>query len=435
MSNAVFLRPDENGSWGTVNTITAPASNMSSLLTFQSGATALGNGNQIDVSGYSSLSIQTIISGTATISFEQSVDNTNWTAATGQSSTTGSTSNSTSASVLLRFNIGSVKYFRARISAYTSGTVDVTGYASTGSLYFVPATGTYGSIDTNSTSVNLQGVGAYNLLFDGTNWVRQRSITATADGGTGGGLATTALMAFNGTSFDRVRTVSIGDGAGTGLLAQGQYVYDASGLVWNRVVAANGVSDGNTGTKTPASALLAYNGTTFDKIRTYPTIDTTATPTGFLPAGLIAYNSNSAVYERIRTAAVDGILAGVLATNQMGWIGNSFDRVRIGKVYKYVEYLNLANATATTIWTPTTGKKFRIMGVQFGSSAAAQVSLRDGTAGAGTPFHMFKVGGADTKDFSFGNGYISNAANNVLEVYNATGSTVSVWITAWGTEE
>jgi hypothetical protein len=45
------------------------------------------------------------------------------------------------------------------------------------------------------------------------------------------------------------------------------------------------------------------------------------------------------------------------------------------------------------------------------------------------------MGGVDTKDFSFGNGYLSSAANNVLNVYNNTGSQVAVDVVVWGTEE
>ena len=118
-----------------------------------------------------------------------------------------------------------------------------------------------------------------------------------------------------------------------------------------------------------------------------------------------------------------------------GYNGSAFTQIRVGTIYKYIEYLALANATATTVWTPAASKKFRLMGVQVSSSAAATLHLRDGTAGSGTKFHSYRTGGADTKDFSFGQGYISSAANNVLEIYNATGSAVDVWITAWGTEE
>ena len=102
-------------------------------------------------------------------------------------------------------------------------------------------------------------------------------------------------------------------------------------------------------------------------------------------------------------------------------------------MYKYVEYLNLPNVTATTVWTPAAGKKFRLMGVQISSGASGSLYLRDGVGG--TAFHAYQSVGKDTKDFSFGNGYLSGLVDRVLEIYNGSGSTVSVWVTAWGTEE
>lgn len=362
MSNAVFLRPDENGNWGTVNTATIASSNMSSLLTFQSGATALGNGTAIDVSGYATLILQVTISATATVAFETSLDGINYGSVSSNSANaTGTQSNTTNAAGtgFWRFTISGVKFFRARISAYTSGTVDVIGYASTTSFSPLYATSTFGAGDTNSTSTALLGVGAYNLLYDGTNWVRQRTAS--------------------------------NDNVGNGLL--------------------------------PAFGAYGYNGTTWDKVRTVNTgqiVTTLRSSTGVEPRGDSTSDGSSGT--------------GAIATTKMGWNGATFDRVRVGKVYKYIEYLNLANATATTVWTPSAGKKFRLMGVSIsvsGTNSAAH--LRDGAGG--TIFYTVRAPGTDTKTFDFGNGYLSSAVNNVLEIYNLTGGTINVQVTAWGTEE
>ena len=308
MSNSVFLKPDENGNWGKVGT--DASGNVSQELVFQDGATAVGNGTAVDVSGYATLMLRVTISATAQVNFETSVDGTNYNAIAGMVGSTATGSN-TSTTNDYRFNIGGVKWFRARISAYTSGTVGVIGYASTtGTIVTGGAINSYGSSDANSISLNLQGVGAYNLLFDGTNWQRQRAASQVIDGSNGAPLPTTALMGYNGTTWDRVR---------------------------------------------------------------------------------------------------------------------------VGKVYKYIEFLNLANATATTVWTPSAGKKFRLMGVQVAVSAAANVGLRDGSAGS--PFITFRTSGIDTKTFDLGNGYLSSTVINPLEIYNASGATINVWVTAWGTEE
>lgn len=365
MSNSVFLKPDENGNWGKVGT--DAVGNMSELLTFQSGATALGNGTAVDVSGYATLFVQVTISATATVQFEGSLDGTTYTQlGSNAQNGTGTSQTSTTATGLFRFNVAGLKFFRARISSYTSGTVDVIGYASTATFTAQYLTQTYGNNDTNGISGQLLGVGAYNLLFDGTNWARQRSATGAGDGNSSNGLPTTTLMAFNGTNWDRVRSVNTGQLKTT--------LYNSTG---NEVlITSYGNTDGNVAT---AQTMITS-----------------------------AYNQ--------------------------GFNGSTFDRVRVGKVYKYIEYLNLANATATTVWTPAAGKKFRLMGVMIGLGATnGLVHLRDGAGGSA--FFTARDAAAASIQFSFGNGYLSSTANNVLEIYNATGSTINAWVTAWGTEE
>lgn len=230
---------------------------------------------------------------------------------------------------------------------------------------------TYGNVDTNSATASLQGVGAYNLLYNGTNWVRQRTVNQYLDGNTGSTLPATALLAFNGTTFDRLRTTTTTGGV-------------------LRVM--------------PSSS----SGTTPDL--TQPNSDTFSA-SGSYGMGVLGFN-----FAYAPSSA-----------------GNFFERVRAGKIYKWIEFLNLADATATTVWTPASGRKFRLMGIQISTSAAATVHLRDGAGG--TRFYSQRTGGADTKDFSFGNGYLSATANNVLEILNSSGATINVWVNAWGTEE
>jgi len=328
---------------------TSPSSNMSALLTFQSGATGIGDGTVVGVSGYNSMVATLTSTGSATIAFEYSMDNVLWVSLPGQlvqntsSNMALNTSLTVTSTVFIRFNIVGLKYVRFRISAYTSGTIGASAVASTGSVqYLLGTTQAFGNVDTNAVNNTLLGVGAYNLLYDGTNWVRQRAISAT-------------------------------DNVTVGLAANAQYVYDSPSLQWNRTRSANGAADGSTGTNIGAQSQMGYNGATWD-------------------------------------------------------------RVRVGKVYKYIEYLNLANATATTVWTPTTSKKFRLMGITVQSTVANNVHLRDGAGG--TIFSTLRFTTSELHlDINFGNGYLSSAANNVLEIYNATGSTSSFWVTAWGTEE
>lgn len=363
MSNSVFLKPDENGNWGKVGT--DAAGSMSEQLVFQSGATAVGNGTPADVSGYATLSVRVSISGTATVTFETSVDGTNYNVITGMTGSVA-TGSSTSSSSDYRFNIGGVKWFRARISSLTAGAVvDAIGNASTtGVIVQSGAINSYGSSDTNSAGTLLQGVGAYNLLYDGTNWIRQRM--ATNDGTSANGSASASLMGFNGTTWDRLRSVNTGQ-----------------------------------------LKVSLFSATGVDIV-------------GF---GLSQADNNASTIGGVATQ-----------TYNFGYNGATWDRVRVGKVYKYIEYLNLANATGTTVWTPASGKKFRLMGVMIGLGATnGLVHLRDGVGGSA--FFTARDANAASIHFSFGNGYLSGVADRALEVYNATGSTINVWVHAWGTEE
>lgn len=264
--------------------------------TMQNAAGAIGAGTPANIKGYSVLSIRVVITGTATVTFEASTDGTNYNSIYGNT-LSGAVQNTTSSTGDFRFNIAGFEYFQARISSWTSGTVTVTGDA--GAAGIVMPFGTiaaFGSADTNSTGSILQGVGAYNLLFDGTNWARQRfavdSMTAgvmaagsmvydttgavfnkqlsalsAGDGHSGNKITTSALMSFNGTTWDRVRTVAVGDSAGAGLLGSGNYVYDSVGTVWNRWRSASGAADGSSGTVFGAFTQMNYNGATWDRNR------------------------------------------------------------------------------------------------------------------------------------------------------------------------
>jgi hypothetical protein len=104
--------------------------------TFQSAAGATGNGTALAVDRYSTLGMQVVISNTATVAFEATSDGTNWVAAVCVSigSTTGTLITSTTSSVVVQCPVAGLQQFRARVSAWTSGTVDVTGRASTAVL-------------------------------------------------------------------------------------------------------------------------------------------------------------------------------------------------------------------------------------------------------------------------------------------------------------
>ena len=95
----------------------------------QNAAVATGNGSAIDVSSANILVMQVTISATATVTYEASLDNTNWTALPCAALGGTSQASTISASGMVRCNVTGISLVRARISSYGSGTVTVTGVA------------------------------------------------------------------------------------------------------------------------------------------------------------------------------------------------------------------------------------------------------------------------------------------------------------------
>ena len=386
---------------GTPSVTVTPT--MSGLLTFQTGATATGNGTAIDLSGYNTIVLMNTISGVATVTYEVSQDGTTYVTTVGQNiGTFGSLSATGSATGQVRLNISGSKWVRVRISAFTSGTIDVIGYASMASNFYTPYAAAFGGSDTNSAGQTLQGNGAYNLLFDGTNWVRQRSGTAVGDTTTGTGFTANALWGFNGTGFDRVRTIV-------------------------------GAADGSAGTGVVANSNVLYNGTTYNKSRDGAGVADGSAGTGIQATTLSAWNNGT--YDRVRMGNRDDYAYGLLGTVPMGWSSTGvYTRQRFNDL-KGNKFLGIGTFTAATeylVLTPTTGKTFRLMGISVNYTGVGNVFIRDGSGGN---FHSMSFAVAkDTQTFYFGNGYLFGAANNSLYIYN-NATTGSAWITVWGMEE
>lgn len=336
--------------------------------TFQNAATAIGNGTAPDISGYNEVTLNIDLTGTATITIEQSMDNVLWYALQGATTqNVGQMSSTFSVDAIVRLNTTGLKYIRARISAYTSGTVTVTGLGSTGTYVYQPQI-VQPNTDTLSTSLYTGVNASTNHLFDGTNWVRQRSSSVVGDANAGTYMSSAGMMGYNGSAFDRVRTVNTGQIKTT--------LYNSVGA--EPIISANLVSTDGVGTGSNLIGVASFN---------------------------------------------------------LGYNGATFDRVRVNNKYFYQSIATFTGSTAYTIWTPAAGKRFRLMGVSVVVTAASKVSLRDGTAGSGTAFHTFGVAVAgDTYTFEFGNGYLSSAVNNVLELYNVS-ATSAAFITVFGTEE
>ena len=98
----------------------------------QSAAVATGNGTaivctDIDGGGYSTLTVQIKGITTATITFEATIDGTNWETIQFTNLSSAAAATTTTADGLYRVTTLGLIQVRTRISAWTSGTITVTG--------------------------------------------------------------------------------------------------------------------------------------------------------------------------------------------------------------------------------------------------------------------------------------------------------------------
>lgn len=98
----------------------------------QNAAVATGNGTTMECTGATRgamtvLTMQVQGITTATITFEATIDGSNWVAVQATNLNTGSVSTTATADGLHRITVLGLVSVRARISAYTTGTITVTG--------------------------------------------------------------------------------------------------------------------------------------------------------------------------------------------------------------------------------------------------------------------------------------------------------------------
>lgn len=95
--------------------------------TLQAAAVAVGNGAAIDMKGYSRLSVDVSIATTATVTFEGTIDDTNWFAVGLKTWADGVAATAPTATGQFKMppDFTPLSQFRARISAWTAGAVTV----------------------------------------------------------------------------------------------------------------------------------------------------------------------------------------------------------------------------------------------------------------------------------------------------------------------
>lgn len=170
----------------------------------------------------------------ATVTFEISVDGTNFVATSAINANTGTGATTTTGTGIYCLNASCVLQVRARCSAYTSGTIVVTALLGDGTPPVV-AGGAASTVDTelptavvlndaNITDAAATGpfVGALAYVYDAglAKWVRNRKMGDLSDGNGGGTYSPVGPVGFNGSTFDRLRTAVGGQdlASGTGVL-------------------------------------------------------------------------------------------------------------------------------------------------------------------------------------------------------------------------
>lgn len=108
--------------------------NNSAYLVMQSAAGATGDGTALECVPGDGAVLGTAVlqlSGTftATVTFEATVDDSNWIAIQGTNLNAGTAASTATAAGLFRFNLAGLSKLRARVSAYTSGNVTVAAHA------------------------------------------------------------------------------------------------------------------------------------------------------------------------------------------------------------------------------------------------------------------------------------------------------------------
>ena len=102
--------------------------------------------------------------------------------------------------------------------------------------------------------------------------------------------------------------------------------------------------------------------------------------------------------------------------------GSNFDRNRISNVFKPQDAVSIA--AEATLWTPGSGKKFRLLGYHLSASVAGNILLKDGVSGSTIAVVPSGAGGSGVF-VSLGNGILSATAGNPLRAIGPATSTVS----------
>ena len=382
----------------------------------------------------------------------------------------------TGANVQRYYKDGSGGYdYERMLAGSNAGAID-TLVTDGGGHLVVSTTGTA----TVSGTVNQGTGGSSAWKVDGSAVTQPVSGTTTANQGTAGASPWLTTPGAATTSSVTLQNAATGTGNGTVLTTDGYAVaaftvsisatatitWEANedGATWfpMTVVGATGVPASGT-VLTTASGLFTANVAGYKQVRarisTYGSGSVTVTGHASLasnPQRLQTVSLMGATGTAVNSVAVnaDGITNNTTpieaATFPLLYVGASVsDRQRTPNIYK------TATATAsgnTALWTPTSGKKFRLMRFKVDVTANASlaagaiftVGLQDATSDLGVSSDIYVpttavttgMGGWTSGWIDLGNGKLSSVANNVLNVnLSAALATGDVRVTACGIEE
>ena len=92
----------------------------------QNAATATGNGTAMNLSGIASVAVQTTGTFSATITWEASIDGSNWESVYAYNTRTSQSALTATAADIYLIPVAGFRLLRARISSYTSGSITAT---------------------------------------------------------------------------------------------------------------------------------------------------------------------------------------------------------------------------------------------------------------------------------------------------------------------
>lgn len=123
-------------------------------------------------------------------------------------------------------------------------------------------------------------------------------------------------------------------------------------------------------------------------------------------------------------------------------VEGAWDQLLVAAVFKTAA---VTAAGATTVWTPTSGKRFRLMGYTLSVSGTVAatgtqvIELLDAAtifAQHGATVQSVTPQGDTQIGLDYGNGYLSSGVNNVLTINLGTAmATGAVYANLWGTEQ